>query len=90
MKVKDKTEKLDSSEAQFLAEVAAFERLKKSLETEYWGRFVAIVSGDVVDADVDETQLVTRIYQKFGYVPMYVGQIGTELPLDEISSSEEP
>jgi hypothetical protein len=89
VKAKDKTETLDSSEVQFLAEVAAFERLKKSLESEYRGEFVAIVGGEVVDADVDETQLVIRVYQKFGYVPMYVQQIGVELPLGEIPSPEE-
>jgi hypothetical protein len=87
---KDGRKKAISSDTQFLTEVAAFERLEKSLETEYWGKFVGIVGGKVVDADVDETRLVMRIYQKFGYVPMYVRQIGTELPLDEIPSPEEP
>jgi hypothetical protein len=60
------------------------------LETEYWGKFIGIVGGKVVDADVDETQLVMRIYQKFGYVPVYVRQIGAELPVDEIPSPEGP
>lgn len=90
MGVRYKVEKVNSHEAQFLDEVAAFERLKKSLETEYWGKFVSIVGGKVVDADFDETQLVMRVYQKFGYVPMYMRQIGTELPIDEIPSPEEP
>ena len=83
-------EKEISSNAQFLAEVAAFDRLKRSLETEYWGKFVSIVGGQVVDADFDETRLVMRVYHKFGYVPMYVRQIGAELPVDEIPSPEEP
>ncbi len=88
MVVKVEKEKEISSDAQFSIEVAAFERLKKILETEYWGKFVGIVGGKVVDADSDETRLVLRIYQKFGYVPMCVRQIGAELPLDEISSPE--
>ncbi len=90
MEVEDRVEPMISNDAQFLVEVAAFERLRKNLETEYWGKFVSIVGGKVVDADFDETRLVMRVYQKFGYVPMYVRQIGAELPVDEIPGPEEP
>jgi hypothetical protein len=36
------------------------------------GEYVAVLEGRVVDSDADERTLMQRVYQKFGYQPMYV------------------
>ena len=38
----------------------------------YAGKYVAVLNGQVVDNDIDERALVQRVYQKFGYQPIYV------------------
>jgi len=38
----------------------------------YEGKYVAVLNGQVVDSDTDERALVQRVYQKFGYQPLYV------------------
>jgi len=38
----------------------------------YEGKYVAVLNGQVVDNDVDEGALMQRVYQTFGYQPVYV------------------
>ena len=50
----------------------SIDHLQGGAECEYEGKYVAVLNGQVVDSDGDERALVQRVYQKFGYQPMYV------------------
>jgi PHD/YefM family antitoxin component YafN of YafNO toxin-antitoxin module len=67
-----------SNEA-FERERAAFERLKPELLKTHRGKFVAVVNEQVVDMDTDRVKLVLRVYDRFGYRPIYV-QLVEEYP----------
>jgi hypothetical protein len=62
----------NDAEAQFAGERQAFWAMHAQLLPMYEGKYVAVLNGQVVDSDVDERALVQRVYQKFGYQPMYV------------------
>ena len=60
------------SDETFERERAAFERLKPELLKTHRGKFVAVVNEQVVDVDTDRVKLVLRVYDRFGYRPIYV------------------
>jgi len=60
------------AEAKFASERQAFWAMHAQLVSMYEGKYVAVLNGQVVDSDGDERALVQRVYQKFGYQPMYV------------------
>jgi hypothetical protein len=62
----------NDAEAQFACERQTFWAMYAQLLSMYEGKYVAVLNGQVVDSDVDERALVQRVYQKFGYQPMYV------------------
>ncbi len=70
----------------FERERQAYDRLEKSLLKKYRGLYVAIRGGQVVDSDADEITLVQRVYERLGYGPMYVRQVGAPLPTRRILS----
>ncbi|MGA9351709.1 MAG: DUF5678 domain-containing protein [Anaerolineae bacterium] len=53
----------------------AFEGLKPELLRAYQGQWVAIYQGKVVEAGEDRSQVLDRVYDRFGYVPVYVQQV---------------
>jgi hypothetical protein len=59
------------AEAKFACERQAFWAMHAQLVSMYEGRYVAVLNGQVVDSDINERALVQRVYQKFGYQPMY-------------------
>ena len=59
----------------FERERAAFERLKPELLKTHRGKFVAVVNEQVVDMDTDRVKLVLRVYDRFGYRPIYVQRV---------------
>ena len=63
---------LSDADAKFACERQAFWAMHSQLLPMYEGKYVAVLNGQVVDSDVDERALVQRVYQKFGYQPMYV------------------
>jgi hypothetical protein len=74
----------DSSQAQatsaetwsdFEREKTAFERLKPELLVRHPGKYVAIVGEQAVEVGDDKMQVVERVRQRFGRVPMYVQQV---------------
>ena len=65
----------------FEREREAYERLEPELLSLYKGQYVAIREGQVIDSDPDEMALVRRVYEKFGYGPMYVRKVGAPLPV---------
>jgi PHD/YefM family antitoxin component YafN of YafNO toxin-antitoxin module len=64
----------------------AYERLEPELLSLYKGQYVAIREGQVIDSDPDEMTLVQRVYEEFGYGPMYVREVGAPLPVRRIGS----
>src|SRR5205823_9015210 len=53
----------------------AFLRLRSSLLRSHRGSFVAIHQSKVVDSGRDKVALGLRVYARFGYLPIYVGQV---------------
>ncbi len=68
----------DLEDAPFWKEVSAFNQMGQQLVDEYYGQYVAVYRGDIVDADPDEGELALRFYRTFGYVPVYIHKVGTE------------
>ena len=74
------------SDEAFERERAAFERLKPELLKTHRGKFVAVVNEQVVGVDTDRVQLVLRVYDRFGYRPIYVQLVEEHLPRRRLPS----
>lgn len=61
-------------------EYRAFLHMLPELLRSHRGKYVAVHDGRVVDEGEDKIALALGAYQKFGYVPIYVGLV-TERPL---------
>ncbi|MBC8448082.1 MAG: hypothetical protein H8D78_10045 [Chloroflexi bacterium] len=59
----------------FEQERRAFERLKPELLRMYRDQWVAIYQGNVVEVGQERSQVLDRVYDRFGYVPVYVQQV---------------
>jgi PHD/YefM family antitoxin component YafN of YafNO toxin-antitoxin module len=70
----------------FEREREAYAQLEESLRPQYEGLYVAIRGGQVVDSDADELTLIMRVYERFGYGPMYVRKVGAPLPVVRVPS----
>jgi hypothetical protein len=68
----------DLDDAPFWREVEAFNLLPQPMIDEYYGQYVAVYDGNIVDADPDEGELALRFYRTFGYVPVYIHKVGVE------------
>ena len=68
----------DLEDAPFWSEVKAFNQLAQHGLDEYYGKYVAVYQGNIVDSDPDEGELALRFYRAFGYVPVYIHKVGTE------------
>lgn len=78
----------DLEDAPFWKEVSAFNQLPQSQVDEYFGKYVAVYRGNIVDSDNDEGELALRFYRTFGYVPVYIHKVGTEDGLVDIDELE--
>ena len=77
------------AETKFACERQAFWAMHAQLVSRYEGKYVAVLNGQVVDSDSDERALVQRVYQKFGYQPMYVQLITMgSLPVARLMSPQ--
>ncbi len=65
-------------EAPFWKEVTAFNQMPSYSVDKYYGQYVAVYGGSIVDADPDEAELALRFYRTWGYVPVYIHKVGTE------------
>ena len=68
----------------------AFAMMKNVLlvEEKYKGKFVAIHGEKIVDYDVDDRTLAKRVYEKYGYRPIYFGRVTEEIKAIEVPSPE--
>jgi hypothetical protein len=63
------------SDEAFEREREAFERLKPTLLKTHAGKCVAVLNGEVVEMGDDKMAVLKRVYDRFGYVPVYVQQV---------------
>jgi hypothetical protein len=59
----------------FKREREAFERLKPELLRTHRGQWVAVYQEKVVEAGQDRSQVLDSVYDRFGYVPVYVQKV---------------
>jgi hypothetical protein len=59
----------------FERERQAFERLKPELLRTHRGQWVAVYQEKVVEAGQDRSQVLDSVYDRFGYVPVYVQKV---------------
>jgi hypothetical protein len=55
---------------------------------EYKGKFVAMLRGEIIDHDEDNRKLAKRVYEKFGYIPIYIDKVEKKERIIEIPSPE--
>jgi predicted DNA-binding protein len=60
----------------FEAEIRAFEKMYPDLKEKYYGQFVAIYDGQVVDTAADFENLFLRIVKRFNDLPVLIRQVG--------------
>jgi hypothetical protein len=58
----------------------AFLRLLPSLLETHRGKYVAVHDGQVVDSGDDELALASRVWARYGYVPIHVGLVTEQSP----------
>jgi prevent-host-death family protein len=73
---------------QLAQERAALERMKPALLRKYAEQFVAILDGQVVDADADKRALAKRVYARWGYRTLLLTQVGTKPRVIHFDSPE--
>jgi hypothetical protein len=59
----------------FEQERQAFERLKPELLRTHRGQWVAVYQEKVVEAGQDRSQVLDSVYDRFGYVPVYIQKV---------------
>ena len=69
---RDREEKRRKDLEAFERERQAFEHLKPELLRTHRGRCVAILDGQVVESGSDKMEVLDRVYERFGYRPVYV------------------
>jgi hypothetical protein len=58
----------------------AFHRLLPELRLTYPDKFVAIHDGQVVESGADKLEVARLVYDRFGYVPLFVSQVSAATP----------
>ncbi len=65
------------AEQQLDTEIKAFKQMHAHLKAQYFGQFVAIHQGQIVDADADLEPLYLRLQARFGdEEPILIRQVG--------------
>lgn len=64
----------------FANEVAAFERMKPTLQDQYGGQVVAIYQGKVVATGLDKMTVLGRVLDEYGPVQCYIEWVEPESP----------
>ena len=65
------------------AEAQAFERMHETLKEQYFGQFVAVHNGQMVDADADFETVFLRVQARFGRIPILIRRV-SEKPTTEL------
>jgi hypothetical protein len=64
-------------------EAQAFEGMHETLKERYFGQFVAVHNGQVVDADADFEAVFLRVQARFGRIPILIRRV-SEKPTTEL------
>lgn len=75
---------LPSKNEKWEREYAAFLEMLPELLQTHRNRFVAVHEERVVDCGDDKIALALRVYEKYGYIPIYVGLVSVERPIVRI------
>jgi len=57
-------------------------------DNKYAGKYVAILNGKVVGSDENKSSLAKRVYEKHGYVPIYMEKLSKKKRVRELPSPE--
>jgi len=60
------------------SEIAAFESMHASLKEHYFGQFVAVHDGEVIDSDADFEVVFLRVRACLGPVPVLIRKVGAK------------
>lgn len=71
-------------QAQWQRERHAFLQMLPQLLQTHRGQYVAVYQGSLVDTGPDKIVLALRVYERFGYVPIYVGLVADQPPVVRI------
>jgi PHD/YefM family antitoxin component YafN of YafNO toxin-antitoxin module len=74
------TRQTTAAPTEFDQEVAAFERLKPTLQKQHAGRAVAIHQSQVVAVGDDKMSVLAEVLARFGPVPCYIEWVAPETP----------
>jgi hypothetical protein len=66
------------SDEKIEAEAQAFEEMYETLKEQYFGQFVAVHNGQVVDADANFETVFLRVQARFGRIPILIRCVGEE------------
>jgi hypothetical protein len=67
---------------QLAVEASAYVQMHADLKVHYWGQFVAIHNGEVIDHDPEFESIFLRVQADFSGVPVLIRQVG-ESPVEE-------
>ena len=66
--------------SEFALEVAAFDRIRPTLQEQYGGQVVAIYQGDVVAVGSDKMAVLAQVQAEYGSIPCYIEWVEPETP----------
>jgi len=65
-----------SAPSAFEQAINFFEGSKLEIEKGFSGEYVAIWRDTILDSDTDFSQLASRVYEQYGYLPIYMPFVG--------------
>lgn len=72
---KNRAKETEDFPPEWYVEKTAFERMLPELLKSYRGKWVAVFHGEVVDSDVKPGELMWRVEQKYGELPVYIDEV---------------
>ncbi|MEM2926583.1 MAG: hypothetical protein QXO94_03875 [Candidatus Bathyarchaeia archaeon] len=73
----------------------AFCKMKNKLiqDPNYNGKYVAVFQGNIIGSDEDKGKLAKNVYERYGYIPIYIDKVALgerriEVPSPELSHHE--
>jgi hypothetical protein len=70
----------EAAPAEFMAEVAAFERMRPELRVKYPGRVIAVYRGEVIAVGSDKMQVLDTVLREYGAAMCYIDSVDPALP----------
>lgn len=58
-----------------------FSKNNVDIEKAFSGKYIAIWQDTILDSDTNFSQLASRIYEQFGYLPIYMPFVGPKIEL---------